>query len=229
MLKLQQTEKSMDYHLEILGRCPLFAGVDPGDIPGMLGCLGARAEKKEKGSVILSAGEPVRWVGIVLSGAVDILRQEYDGSRRLLAHLTPGQLFAESFACAGVESCPVDVTAGTDAEILRLDVHRVTHSCGSACAFHTRLIYNLLHIVSEKNLLFHRRLEITSKRTTRERLLTYLEMCSREQGSRRFTIPFDRQDLADYLGVDRSGLSAEISRLRGEGVLENRKREFVLL
>ena len=218
----------MENYREILERCPLFAGVDPGDIPGMLRCLGARTERREKGSPILSAGEPVDFVGVVLSGAVDVFRQEYDGSRRLLSHLTPGEIFAESFACAGVTSCTVDVTAGAETEILRLDIYRVTHSCSNACAFHSRLVFNLLRIVAEKNLQFHSRLEITSKRTTRERLLTYLEMVAREQGRGTITIPFDRQDLADYLGVDRSGLSAEIGRLRNEGILESRKREFIL-
>lgn len=218
----------MEKYGEILERCPLFAGVDPVDIQGMLGCLGARKERREKGSSFLSVGEPVDFMGVVLSGAVDITRQEYDGSRRLLAHLTPGELFAEAFACAGVTSCPVDVTAGADTEILRLDVFRVTHSCSNACAFHSRLVYNLLRIVAEKNLQFHSRLEIISQRTTRKRLLTYLEMAAREQGRGKITIPFDRQDLADYLGVDRSGLSAEIGRLRKEGILESRKREFIL-
>ena len=219
----------METYHPILKKCPLFAGVEERDIAAMLRCLDARREQYDKGALILAAGDPATWVGVVLSGAVELQRMDYDGSRRILAHLTPGQLFAEAFACAGVEAISVDVAAVEDTEILRLDVWRITHSCSNACAFHGRLIYNLLRVVSEKNLLFHRKLEVTAKRTTRERLLTYLELCAQDSGARRFTIPLDRQALADYLGVDRSGLSAEIGRLRAEGVLESRKNEFVLL
>ena len=229
MLNLQQMETEMEIYHPILKRCPLFAGVEEKDVAAMLRCLDARRERRGKGERILSAGDAATWVGVVLSGAVEIQRLDYDGSRRILAHLAPGELFAESFACAGVESLSVDVVAVEDTELLRLDVWRITHSCSNACAFHARLIYNLLREVSAKNLLFFQKLEVTSKRTTRERLLTYLEMCAREQGSRRFTVPFDRQGLADFLGVDRSGLSAEIGRLRSEGVLESRRSEFTLL
>ena len=219
----------MEKYLDVLSASSLFDGVAGAEIASMLHCLQARVEKYGKDETILAEGDRAEWVGLVLSGEVNVLRMDYDGTRRILSHLTEGELFGESFACAGAESLPVDVTAASDAEILRMDVRRITTTCSNACTFHAALIRNLLRAVSEKNIRFHEKLEVTSRHTTREKLLTYLEMQSRRQGKRSFAIPFDRQALADYLGVERSGLSMEISRLRSEGVLESRKNEFTLL
>ena len=218
----------METYFPVLEECLLFRGVESGNICAMLRCLGTRTERYEKGETILAEGDRAEWMGVVLSGAVDVMRVDYDGCRRIINHLGPGELFGEAFACAGVESLPVDVVAASDAEILRADVQRITASCSNACEHHARLIRNLLYAVSVKNLQFHEKLEVTSRHTTREKLLTYLQLQSRRQQSRDITIPFDRQALADYLGVERSGLSAEISRLRSEGVLDSRKNRFIL-
>lgn len=219
----------MEKYLDVLSSSSLFEGVAGADIASMLKCLQARVEKYYRDETILAEGDRADWVGVVLSGEVNVLRMDYDGNRRIISHLTAGELFGESFACAGADWLPVYVVAATDTEILRTDVRRITTTCSNACTFHSVLIRNLLKAVSEKNIRFHEKLEVTSKHTTREKLLTYLEMQARRQGTRSFTIPFDRQALADYLGVERSGLSAEISRLRSQGVLESRKNEFTLL
>jgi CRP-like cAMP-binding protein len=123
----------------------------------------------------------------------------------------------------------VNVVAQEDSKLLLIDSCRITQSCSNACGFHQQLIRNLLQIVSEKNLRFHHKLEITAKRTTREKLLAYLSAQARAAGSDSFVIPFDRQGLADYLGVDRSALSAEIGKLRREGVIESERSAFILL
>ncbi|MBO7667970.1 MAG: Crp/Fnr family transcriptional regulator, partial [Firmicutes bacterium] len=182
-----------------------------------------------KGRTVLAEGSPARYLGIVLSGAVRIVRVDYYGNRSIVAAIGPAGIFGESFACAGAESLPVDVVGSEAGAALLIDSWRLTRSCGSACEFHSRVIFNLLQILAAKNLLFNQKMEITSQRTTRDKLMAYLLSQAKQAGSASFTIPFDRQELADYLEVERSGLSAEIGRLRREGVLESSRNHFRLL
>ena len=218
----------MQKYMDSLTACPLFAGIGESDLTATLSCLGAYPRHFEKGEAILLEGEPVRWLGVVLCGAVQIVRMGYDGSRSILSKLGPAELFAEAFACAGMAAMPVDVVAAEKADVLLLSAERILHPCEHPCGFHHQMIYNLMRILATKNLAFHRRSEITAQRTTRGKLMTYLLLEARQAHSRSLTIPFDRQELADYLGVDRSGLSAEIGRLRREGVLSCTRNHFTL-
>lgn len=219
----------MKQYLAILQKCGLFAGIDGEQLLTMISCLGGMVRGYEKNQLILAEGDAANRIGVVLSGAVQIVRGDYYGNRSILTELQPSQMFGESFACADVSEIPVDVVATENSEVLLIDARRILHMCSSACGFHNRLIYNLMKLVATKNLLFHQKLEIISKRSTREKLLSYLMLQAKQQGSNSFTVLFDRQELADYLEVDRSGLSAEISKLRKEGVLECQKSRFTLL
>lgn len=210
---------------EMLENCPLFAGVSPEDIQEILGCLRPVLREADKGQTLLFAGDKPHAVGVVLSGSVQIVRDDIDGVRTILGLAGPSELFAEAFACARAEELPVSVIAAEPARVLLMDVNRILSPCSHACSFHNRIVSNLLQGMAQKSLQLHQKLQVITQRTTREKLLTYLRM----QRAERFTIPFDRQELADYLGVERSALSAEISKLRHEGVLESRKREFHLL
>ena len=214
---------------EQLTRCLLFDGISPEDLPGMLACLGARSMRADRGCVILREGSPAKDVGILLSGCVQLIRTDFAGNRTIMMNILPGQLFAESFACSKADLLPVDIVATEDCEYLLIDCRRIMTSCTHACAFHSRIIFNLLQIVCGKNLAMHRRALITARRTTREKLMTYLLMQAKDASSAHFSIPFDRQGLADYLEVDRSGLSAEMSKLKKEGVLDYYKSSFHLL
>lgn len=215
--------------LGILEKCALFNGISRQDALSMLGCLGARTVDMKKGIPVLSEGEPVGWVGIVLTGAVQLVRTDYYGNRSVVSRVEAAQLFGEAYAFSGAPSLPVSVVPEKDGKALMIDSRRITGCCSNACEFHKTLIYNLLHLVAMKNLVLHQKIEITSHRSTREKLLAYLLTQAKLQGSDHFTIPFDRQGLADYLEVERSGLSAEISKLRREGVLESDKSCFRLL
>ena len=219
----------MQKYMDSLTACPLFAGIGESGLTDTLSCLGAYPRHFEKGEAILLEGEPVRWLGVVLSGAVQIVRMGYDGSRSILSKLGPAELFAEVFACAGMAAMSADVVAAEKADVLLLSAERILHPCEHPCGFHNQMIYNLMRILATKNLAFHRKTEITAQRTTRGKLLTYLTLEAKQAGSRSFDIPFDRQELADYLGVDRSGLSAEIGKLRREGVLSCTRSHFTLL
>ena len=218
----------MENYPDCLMACPLFEGIGESDLTGMLDCLGAYPRHCEKGEIILAEGENVRFLGVVLSGAVQIVRIGYDGSRSILSKLGPCDLFAEAFVCAGTHTMPVDVVAAERAGVLLLPAGKILHPCEHPCGFHHQMIYNLTRILATKNLAFHQRTEITAQRTTRDKLMTYLLLESKRAGSRSFTIPFDRQELADYLGVDRSGLSAQIGRLRREGVLSCTRSHFTI-
>ena len=218
----------MEKYFSILQSCDLFANIRREDIPGMLGCLGATIATFSKGAAVFSEGEPARYVGIVLEGAVQIVQDDYYGNRSILAQAVPGELIGESFACAGVTSLPVSILAIEDCKILQIDCCRITRSCSNACEFHNQLILNLLQVVAAKNLTFHKKLEITSKRTTREKLMAYLLWQAKLQNADRFTIPFDRQGLADYLGVERSAMSAELSKLRKDGIIDFDRSRFTL-
>lgn len=219
----------MKHYAKTLLRCPLFQGVGEEDLLGMLACLGARKARFEKGAFIFREGERIESLGIVLSGAVQVVQEDYYGNRTILAHVTSGELFGESFACARAEALPVNVTAAETSTVLLLDCRRITAVCRSACASHGRVIFNLMQVMAEKNLSLQQKLQVTSQRTTREKLLAYLNLQARLRGSRRFTIPFRRQELADYLHVDRSGLSTEIGRLKAEGVIDCCRSTFELL
>lgn len=213
---------------EILKRCPLFEGIPMEDLDAMLSCIGGHTVEICKGQSIFQEGDPAAYVGMVLSGAVRLVREDYFGNRSIVAHIGPAELFGETYACAAVTALPVSVVAETDGKVLLMDCRRITTSCSSACAFHNRMIFNLLRVVATKNLIFDQKIQVTSQRTTREKLMAYLLNQAKLQGSSSFTIPYDRQGLADYLEVDRSGLSAEISKLRREGILESQKNRFVL-
>ena len=216
----------MKNYFDILRKCPLFREIKGQELEKALEYLNARVSSFAKGEAVLNEGDPANYVGIVLTGRLQIVRTDFFGNRSILANLVPGELFGESFACAGVERVPVTVAAVEAAEVMLIDCLRITRPCGYGSQLHRRMIFNLLQIVAAKNLVFHQKIEVTSKRTTREKLMTYLMLQAKQRGSLEFDIPYDRQELADYLEVERSGLSAEIGKLRRQGTIEAERRRF---
>jgi len=216
-------------YFNVLRKCPLFTHIEDDDLLRMLSCLGARVEWFDKKYTILAEGNPAKYIGIVLSGSAQIIQVDYYGNRSLLSGLEPSEIFGEAFACAEVESLPVTVVANEPSEIMLLDCSHILHTCSNVCGFHQQLIFNLMKDLATKTLIFHRKIEITAKRSTREKLMAYLMHQAKRARSSSFDIPFDRQELADYLEVDRSGLSAEISRMRSEGIINNTRKHFELL
>ena len=219
----------MEDFIEVLQSCELFDGISEGDIRAMLHCLNGRTFAIERGSVIFQAESRAENVGIVLEGAVQVVRDDFYGNRTIQAQALPGELFGEAFACAGVQRLPVTVEGVKPGRVLVIGLRRIIETCSTACDFHSRMVMNLLRAVAARNLQLNQKLEITSQRTTREKLLTYLMVQARRADSDSFVIPFDRQGLADYLCVERSALSAEIGRLRREGILESERSRFTLL
>ena len=207
----------MQNFFPVLRQCQLFSGIAENDLLAMLRCLNVTVQQYRKGQTLIAEGEKPEKFGIVLSGAVQLWRIDYSGNRSIMASVAPSQIFGESFVCAEADAIPIQVVASEPCEIMLIDGSRILHACGNGCDFHHQVIFNLLKMTARKNLVFH------------QKLLTYLNQQAKQHRSRTFTIPFDRQELADFLEVDRSGLSAEISKLRKEGVLESERSTFRLL
>ena len=200
---------------------PLFRDIAPADLASLLDCLDAGERAYEKGAWLLRRGERTDRLGLVLSGTVHILREDFWGNRSIVGLAGPGEIFAESYALAG-EPLEVSVLAASDARVLFLRVETALTGCG-------QLTRNLTALLAEKNLTLTRKMRHMARRTTREKLLSYLSAQALRSGGPEFDIPMDRQQLADYLAVDRSAMSAALGKLRDEGVLEFRKNHFRLL
>ncbi len=218
----------MEQYYEILAACPLFSGLERSELGQVLECLGARTVPVRSGQILFHEGDRAQWLGIVLRGACRVTRTDYFGNRSIVAHIPPSGVFGESYACAD-RTLPVSVSADEDSTVLLLECSRIVSGCCGSCGFHARVLQNLLQLLAQKNLVLVRKMEILSCRTTREKLLAFLTDYAKTCGSREFTIPYDRQALADFLQVDRSGLSVEIGRLRREGRLECERSFFRLL
>ena len=219
----------MKKYKKILRACPLFDGIEGDDLINMLTCFDAKVMSFDKKYTILQEGKPAKYVGIVLSGSVQIIRVDYYGNRSIITELYASDMFGEAFACAEMEKIPVNIIAAEPSEIMLIDSRHILLTCSNACGFHQKLIFNLMKDLAEKTLVYHSKLDIISKKTTSEKLMAYLMNEARVQGKNSFLIPFDRQELADFLGVDRSGLSVEIGKLKRARIIDNHKNHFTIL
>lgn len=209
--------------------CPLFNNIDPADLNRLLDCLGAVRRRYPKGGMILHMGAPVSDVGIVIKGMVHVVQEDFWGVRTLLSAVGPGGLFAEAFSMTGTLHLPVSALAAEDVEVLFVDYSRIASQCPMGCDFHGQLIRNMLNILAHKNLTLTQKLWHVTRRTTRQKLLSYLSSVSAELGQQEFSIPYNRQDLADFLAVDRSAMSSELARMQKEGILRYERNNFTLL
>lgn len=219
----------MEKYFDILDTCPLFDQVGRSNYGKMLHCFGARVIPVRKNAALFTEGQPADRVGIVLTGSIQAVQDDYLGNRSILSMAAPGELFAEGFACAGVASLPVSIIAAVDSQVMLIDCSHIMTMCHNACAFHNQMIRNLLISVAQSNLRLNQKIEILSKRTTREKVMTYLLSEAKLHGSNDFTIPYDRQELADYLGVERSAMSTVIGKLRDDGFIQVDRRHFTLI
>ena len=212
----------------VLHMAALFSGISDEELTAMLSCLGARIDTFPKGSRLLRAGDTVEEVGLVLAGSVLIVQEDIWGNRNILSKAMPGQTFAEVFACAPGAVLNVSVEAESAVTVMFLRIKRILSVCPSACSHHARIVRNLLGELAEKNLRLNEKLTHLGQRTTRAKLMSYFSAEAQRRGGYEFDIPFSRQQLADYLGVERSGLSLELGKMRDEGLLAFHKSHFLL-
>ena len=206
---------------------PLFQGIAFSDFEHMLGCLSAKTANYKKDEIVLLSGNTINFVGLILSGAVRIIKEDMDGNSAIITDLAVSEIFGEVFACAGITQSPVTIEAAEDTEILFLDYKKIITTCSTSCPFHAALIENMLKLIAGKNLMLNQKIEILSKRTTREKLLCFFD--ARRGSARKFTVPFNREELAQYLCVDRSALSNELCKMRDEGIIRFQKNKFEII
>lgn len=219
----------MKKNIEILEKTPLFSGLNQNEILTVLNKFEAYSKHYSKNEYIKTTGDKADFIGIVLKGNVQILQDDYFGNRSIIAGCEAGDIFAEAFACGGVEELPVDILSCDQTEIMFIPKNSIFKNCDSSCPYHNHIMNNLLMIVSKKSMMLNKKLKYISHKTTREKLMAYLSDQAKMQHSASFTIPFDRQGLADYLGVERSAMSAEISKLVNEGYIETKRSNFKIL
>ncbi len=208
---------------------PLFDGIESHDRKAMLGCTGYHISTFRRGDIVAFEEENIKHVGIVLSGAVDMVKEDLWGNRTMLVRTRKGDVFGETFACGSDNLSVVTFTVSEDATILFMPFDRVMHNCTMACQFHLKLIENMVRVIANKNRDLMRKVEVVSKRTIREKLLAYLSIQSQVQQSRYFEIPLGRVELAEYLCVDRSALTRELAKMKDDGLIDYDRNNFRML
>ena len=203
----------------------MFNRIKEDELEALLSCLNAKLVKYDKNITIFEEGKVLHSFGVVLSGKLQTVQYDFSGNRSVLNLLEPFQIFGEAFSYVGT-NFPLNVETIEKSEVLIMNSTKISNPCENGCKFHKQLINNLLHILAHKNVNLTQKIECMAKRTTREKLLTFLSIEAVKNNSKEFEISYDRQGLADYLGVERSAMSAELSKLRLEGILDSKKNKF---
>ncbi len=219
----------MKNYFDIVLKSPLFYEVKHSDIECVLKCLNAKIKKFDKESIIIFEGDRIEQIGIILSGRIQISKNDFMGNKNILTELSTSDIFGETLVSAQIKKSPVTVEAVTGCEIMFIDYNRIITTCSSACVFHTKLIENMVKVLAEKNLMLNNKLEILSKRSIREKLMQYFIFQAEIKKSREFDIPFSKNALADFICVDRSAMSRELSKMCNEKLIQYEKNHFEIL
>ena len=209
-------------------KCPVFDGIGIESLSALFACLGVKRRRLAKGDALMRSGERADKIGILLSGALSVSAYDLEGRRTIIKRIGPAEIVAAAQALSGVGMMSVDVEADEESDVLLVKADRIVSPCENACAFHSRLVRNIMRTLAVKTLELNRKIEILSHRSTQDRLMAYLRSVAQQKGTDEFDISFDRQQLADYLCVERSALSAEISRLSKLGLITSRKNHFAI-
>jgi CRP-like cAMP-binding protein len=208
--------------------CRLFDGIKIAEIEKLLDCFHARARKFEKDAYIFMENDEISAMGIVISGAVHLVRDDFWGNRTIIARIAAGEIFAESFACGKTGRLPLSAIAIEKTEALFINAQKISAICASACPFHTRILNNMIQELAGKNVTLINKIEHITQHSTREKLISYLSAEAKVSGNSSFDIPFNREELAEFLSVDRSAMSSELGRMKSDGLLTFRKNHFTL-
>lgn len=218
----------MQPYLNEIKEHPLFEGIIAEDLSAMLHCLGSYTRTYKKGEIVILTEQTVNCVGIILKGKIHMVKENADGTQALLVQMQKGELFGETFACGSNKSSKVTFVTVTSCRVLLLPFHKILHICSSSCVFHHRMVENMVRLICEKNVQLMEKVEVSSRKTLREKILTYLMLQSEKQGKKEFTIPLGRIELAEYLCADRSALSRELRKMEEEGIINYEKNTFRL-
>lgn len=219
----------MQTYIKDIQHHQLFSGISENNLSAMLVCLGGYIKSYKKGEIIFLSEEPVKSVGIIITGRVNISKEYDNGDSTVLISIEEGELLGESFACGSFENSKVIFKAVSDSCVLFLPFKKVIHTCNMTCKFHHRLIENMVKLISNKNVKLMEKIEAASRKTLRDKIMTYLSNESLKQHSREFDIPLNRTELSEYLCADRSALTRELTTLKKEGIIDFTKNKFTLI
>ena len=219
----------MKDYINQISDLPLFTGIKEKDFKPMLACLGSYTREYQKGEIIFLASQAIKCVGIILQGSVHMIKEDIWGGRTVLAYMKQGELFGETFACGAIPIAAVTFYASSSCQILFMPFHKILHACDMSCVFHHRLIENMVSLIASKNVQLMQKIEVTSKKTLREKILAYLSLQAQRCHSDSFELPLGRLELAAYLCADRSALSRELKNMKEEGLIAYNKNTFHLL
>ncbi|SEW43121.1 Crp/Fnr family transcriptional regulator [[Clostridium] fimetarium] len=223
---MKQLEES---YLKDYDHIPLFYGINNKDLLSMMKCLGSYIKTYKKGEFIILTDQTIRCIGVILEGSVKMIKEDLWGNKTILAVMEKGELFGETFACGDISVATVAFVAGKDVKILYLKFPCLLHTCFMSCEYHNILIGNMVRLIANKNLQLMEKLEITTKKTIREKISTYLSIQAQHHNSEHFTVAMGRVELAEYLCTDRSSLTRELNRIKSEGCIEFNKNTFKIL
>ncbi|MBQ7399159.1 MAG: Crp/Fnr family transcriptional regulator [Clostridia bacterium] len=218
----------MKKYIPVLRKTRIFFGIEQNEIESMLSCLNTRLSNYKKGEYVLRQGGHLDDILVLVEGKLHIQKDDYWGNRSILGQITPGEMFGEAYVSPMSGGIFNDVVALEDSTVIMFDIKRIITTCPSACRFHSMVVQNMFFAISEKNRRLVQKLGHMSMRSTREKLISYLSEQAKNNGSSSFDIPFNRQQLADFLSVDRSAMSNELCKMRDEGLVKFKKNHFEL-
>ncbi|MGF6376492.1 CRP-like cAMP-binding protein [Clostridiales Family XIII bacterium PM5-7] len=218
----------MNLLLSAMKKATLFQGLCEGEMAEVIQCFGIKSESYLRDEFILFQGDRAKGIGMVVTGTVLIIREDFLGNRDILTEVGSGEIFAEVYALLEDEYQSVSAVAATDAKVAFFSPEKLMTVCSHQCQFHHLIVKNMVKVMARKNLMLTRKMEHLSKKSIREKLISYLSEQSNGQGTKEVCIPFDRQQLADYLAVERSALSRELSKMRDDGLISYHKNHFIL-
>ena len=218
----------MKKYIEILKQTKLFAGIKDNELSAMLDCLQATIKTYKKGEYIFREGDYIDKITILVQGKLIIQKDDFWGNRSIVSAIRIGEMFGEAYATPDSGAILNDVIAEECSTVISFNIYKLLTVCPSSCRFHSIVIQNLFFAISEKNRKLVQKIGYMSNRSTRAKLLSYLSDEAKKQRSNNFTIPFNRQQLADFLSVDRSAMSKELCKMRDEGLILFDKNRFRL-
>lgn len=223
----------MNCDINEIKKLDLFHGIKESDLPGMMSCIGGQIKTYDKGQFISLEADEMKWIHVVLSGTVHMLKLDIWGNETILSVIGENQLFGETFAGSSDPVASVSFRSAKNTRLLSIPFYRIMHTCTLSCVFHHRIIENMVSLIAEKNKQLMEKLAIVSQKTLRKKILAYLSVQAQESGSgdenNAFVIPLGRVELASYLNVDRSALTRELNNMKEDGIIDFSRNTFRLL
>ncbi|MHB8064426.1 MAG: Crp/Fnr family transcriptional regulator [Ruminiclostridium sp.] len=219
----------MDKNFGILSKCALFKNVNEEDFGSLLSCLNTYTKNYDNDEYVFFAGNEINYIGVILSGSAEIIKENLAGSRHIMAFLGPTHIFAEGIVCTAERISPVTLRVKEDSKILFIPYERITRSCGNSCAFHIQLIQNMMMILGEKNYNLNNKIELLTLKGMREKIAAYLLTESKNNNSLNFQIIPNRNELAQYLNVSRTSMCRELAQMKELNMLDYYQKSFKIL